>query len=442
MGFFNRFIQGPGPAWPYTNFQQINLDWIINIVKDLFIKTAKNEQDVKACTDYIDSVDDQIQEKINNEIPIAIEEAITQGGFNELLSQSHKRRIVFIGDSYGDGWTPDGTFPNWIDKTAAFLGLSQNDYIKQSYGGAGFGKPSSAGNQYVPNLINLAYQNIANPETVSDVIMGLGYNDYIYANDATTIKNGVNTAIAVSKQRFPNARIHIFAIGFTTDHEIQYKLRKVYTAYSTTLADFEFYNISDALGETALFSTDGIHPLENGQQYIALSVVRGINGVRDIHTYPSDLSGANVAFEMLIGQEQNDVTGLLGYARGGDGRLYISSVNLFKIVSMGNVHPNISGATWTKIAKLKASPYTGYFYPNPYVFSQAVMYYKDESNSGVFNSIPIDLTLAQDQAHNDSNVYLWIQTKDVSGGSFKAITAMTQFGIIGACTELPFITRW
>lgn len=30
MGFFDRFIPGPGPAWPYTNMQQLNLDWILN----------------------------------------------------------------------------------------------------------------------------------------------------------------------------------------------------------------------------------------------------------------------------------------------------------------------------------------------------------------------------------------------------------------------------
>ena len=46
MGFFDRFIPGPGPAWPYTNLQQLNLDWIIAIVRDFLNKYSTIDEKI------------------------------------------------------------------------------------------------------------------------------------------------------------------------------------------------------------------------------------------------------------------------------------------------------------------------------------------------------------------------------------------------------------
>ena len=432
-----------GERMPYTNFHRLNLDWIIKEVKELGTDVADYKEQLDAMgvsieefREYIDNLDEEIDQKIAVEVPQQIQHEIQTGGFNALLSESHKRRVVCIGDSYGEGWTPDGTFPSWISKLKIFLGVENNDFAYAAAGGAGFGKPASQAAQYIPTLINRAYDNIANAETVTDVIFGLGYNDYLYADEPTTIKNGINTAVSVCKQRFPNARIHIFAMGFTTNHATQWALNKTYQAYATTLNDFQFYNISDALSETVLFSTDGIHPLENGQQNIALRIARQLNNYSDFYNYINDIPASNITWEMLIGDTQ-DITGLFQYARS-ENSLYLSNTGVFKLVSLGNTTANIAGASMTKIAKLKNAPITGYFYHRNYITTQAVMYYS-VSGDNTLKSIPVDITLAQDNANSD--VYLWIETKDTTGSSFTTIENMTRFGLIGACIKIPFITK-
>lgn len=429
--------------FPYTNFHDMNLDWIIwqvkhnkDSIEQFSEQLTQMGVDIDEFREYIENIDSEIQQEVQTQVPIAINHEIQTGGFNNLLSQSHKRRIVFIGDSYGDGWTPDGTFPNWIEKCAQLMQLASGDYIHVSQGGAGFSKPSSAGMQYVPNMINYAYEHISNPVTVTDVIIGMGYNDY--NSDGTTIKNGIITAVNTCKQKFPTARVHIFAIGFCTNLENQNKLGKVYTAYKTTLADFQFYNISEELNNPSTFSTDGIHPLENGQQNIAMGVIRGLYGGEEAYVYTGDTPASQQTFDMILGGTQT-VTGFMSWAVGQNNKMYLTNNNTFKNITLATP-ATIAGATWIKLAKLTSTPRIGYYYPRPYVSNDAIMYYRVENDS-TFHEIPIGITLAQDMAHNDPNVYLWIQTKAMSSSGFKELTNVNLIGIIGACIETPFITK-
>ena len=431
-----------GERFPYSNMHQMNQDWIILQVKKFGHDLEEYKQqldqmgiDIEEFRNYIDGIDEEIQQKIDQEVPLAIEHEVQTGGFNQLLSDSHKRRIICIGDSYGDGWTPDGSFPSWITKLKAFLNIADSDFTSASAGGAAFGKPASVPQQYIPTLIQTAFEHISNPITVTDVIFGLGYNDYLYADEPATIKAGINTAITSCKQKFPNARIHIFGIGFCADHAIQWKLNAVYQAYSTTLNDYQFYNITEALSQIDGFSTDGIHPLESGQQNIALYMARLLNNSDDTYTYISDRPGSSIVWDMLIGGTQ-EVNSLFIYAKNGK-RLYLSNTGAFKIITF-DTPVNIPGATMTKIAKLKSSPFTGYFYHRNYITTQAVMYYSVAGDND-FQSIPIDITLAQDSSDND--VYLWIETKAMSGSGFASLSNVTRIGFIGACIELPFITK-
>lgn len=434
-----------GNMFPYTNFHDMNLDWIIWQVKHNkdSIEQFRGELeqmgvDIEEFRQYIENIDSEIQQEVQTQVPIAINHEIQTGGFNSLLSQSHKRRIVCIGDSYGDGWTPDGSFPSWIPKLKAKLNIANEDWCGVSVGGTGFGKDASVPNQYLPNIIQTAYENISNPATVTDVIFGLGYNDYLYADNPTRITNGINTAITTCRQKFPTAKVHIYAIGFTTNKTVQNALNTVYNYYARGLYNYQFSNMSDCLSEVALFSSDGIHPVEAGLENIARRMCNVFNNSTDHTTYPNDLSGAENTFEMIVGGQQ-DVTGWLGYARSENG-LYLTNVSAFKNITP--VEPfNITGATLTKIAKLKSSPYTGYYYPRPYIATHATLYYI-VSGSTDYHEMPVAVTLSQDLRVNDHEVYLWIKTEGMGNTGFKAINNISSFGLTNVCVPLPFIAKF
>ena len=434
---------GPyGNQFPYVNFHDLNLDWIIKCVRDNNVSVAEFAEQltemgirVDEFQEYIDSLDETIQHKIDEELPAAIQHEIETGGFNQVLGLSHKRRIVFIGDSYGDGWTPDGTFPNWAVKVAGIFGLSNSDYVLASQGGAGFRVPASDPTRYVPSLINEAYEGISNPETVTDVVFGLGYNDYVSYDDQSTIKNGIVTAITTSKQKFPNARNHIFGIGFTTNKEIQKKLASVYKAYQTANADYDFHNISDSLMFLTNFSTDGIHPLESGQTNIALNIARILNGGTPFN-YTTLLASNELTFEMQIGETQ-DVTELTYIAKNSENNLVLGTVGQFKIVNLGNTQANISGNTKIKLAKLKSCPITGIYFPYTYVWTDAIMYYRVLNDSNFYH-VSCSITLALD---SDNEAYLWLIVNGASGSGFVGIQNMREFGIQGLNLQLPFITK-
>lgn len=59
MGFFNRFIPGPGAGWPYTNLHEINLNWILGVVK-------KFEDEYEHIQELIQNTTDEGLEELEN----------------------------------------------------------------------------------------------------------------------------------------------------------------------------------------------------------------------------------------------------------------------------------------------------------------------------------------------------------------------------------------
>ena len=60
--------------------------------------TDKVEEDVQNCNEYIENIDGEIQNKIQEEIPTAVQEAIQAGLFNQVLSASRTRASRLAGD--------------------------------------------------------------------------------------------------------------------------------------------------------------------------------------------------------------------------------------------------------------------------------------------------------------------------------------------------------
>ena len=181
------------------------------------------------------------------------------------------KKYIFVGDSYLEGYTPNGTIESWGLKTANILGLTSEQYRIVAYGGSGFVRTDT---KTFSQMIN----ELENDNYVSDIIVCGGYNDQgaSYENllsYMTDFKNKCNI-------KFPNAKISIGHIGWTKNSSTIYPLHVNIINYKKCaevlglkyLSNVE-YSLKDYF---SVFSSDGFHPNNVGQEYLANSISSAI----------------------------------------------------------------------------------------------------------------------------------------------------------------------
>lgn len=116
------------------------------------------------------------------------------------------RKYIIISDSYG------ARTVNWIDKLVTTLGLTSSDYFTSSVNGSGFAHGTTFENQ----LTTLA-SNITDKNSITDIIVGGGFNDRGVA--AATVKTAIGSFVSYAKTTFPNAKVHIGFISWSFNSE-------------------------------------------------------------------------------------------------------------------------------------------------------------------------------------------------------------------------------
>lgn len=256
MGLFEQF--------PYTNFHELNLDWLLQQMKELDI----NFENLK--TDIFEDVEGLVQEAVDagliniiydassQTIKLTAGTGIDQGrlvSFFQVASEKYAvadqtarsgvstnagnianmnsqignltprvsaletktaditneliqnnvffGTVVCIGDSYLAGWTPDGDFTSWGVYLAGLLGKTVGDDFRiYSQGGAGFVNTVD-GRNFVNMLDEAAADLSAVADRVGLVIVGGGFNDqYAAYNDILVRIAQFKSAMTA---RFPNA---------------------------------------------------------------------------------------------------------------------------------------------------------------------------------------------------------------------------------------------
>lgn len=191
------------------------------------------------------------------------------------LENRSKRKLIFIGDSYGDGYTPDGNTTGWCDRLKNKLVnchfSADNIYINHK-GGASF---SNSSNSFLTLLKGVEPQ-IGNKKMVTDVLIGGGYNELAYGDKIDTVKSNIDTVISYVQNTYPNAVVHFapFGVAFK-DRNNQFALRyKLMPAYTTKACykNQPFVMVPGAeniLSFENMMSSDGIHPNDWGLENIA-----------------------------------------------------------------------------------------------------------------------------------------------------------------------------
>ena len=166
-----------GEGFPYTNFHDLNLDWIISEVKNLGHKVTEYKElldsmgvSIEEFQEYIDNIDTEIQNKIDEEIPIAVEEAIESGLITAALQNVKNRRFIFIGDSYAEGWTPDGNVTGFPIIIRDSLGLTTDSNFYNIYlGGAGFGYDEGVTKAF-DTLLRTISESVTDKDSITDIV--------------------------------------------------------------------------------------------------------------------------------------------------------------------------------------------------------------------------------------------------------------------------------
>lgn len=262
--------------YPYSDVHELNLDWVIDICR-------KAESQLSAIGENVSDVlegwknDGTLQQMVNDNLAVNLSEindkitALT----NSLAGKANKiKNVVCIGDSYLEGYTPDGTIAGWGDRLASLSGWTVHKYYK---GGAGF--TNTVDNINFTSLLNSAKNGVPDANKIDLVIVAGGYNEGsgIVCND---VKNWVDTA----RNYFPNA---IIAVGYIAVHGKRsvYSVNASVAAYTQeiigcmSLGDLSGALISDL---TLNVSSDGIHPNGTGQSMIASAIYNAVSGVRHL----------------------------------------------------------------------------------------------------------------------------------------------------------------
>lgn len=191
-----------------------------------------------------------------------------------------KNRYVIIGDSYLEGYNPDGNVESFGTKLQRMMNASDEDWIMAYYGGVGF--VNTVNGKNYKSLTQEAYGRTTKPETITYVIYAGGYNDSPYSSE--NIQKAIIDCYTKMHELFPNAVMYLANIGSTFTHnDVLWHLHdNVLHAYdyagggNRKICSLGY--IGNALHERDMLASDGVHPTDWGQGVIALALSYKLRG--------------------------------------------------------------------------------------------------------------------------------------------------------------------
>lgn len=220
--------------YPYTDFHEMNLDWILSKIKELE-KGTHGELDID-------------------------------------------REYIIIADSYGTGdqWqTGQTTNPTWPEYVRQILGVEQGSWHVNASNGSGF----TSGYQFIHQLMDVTAL-LPDPDAITDIILAGGYNDK--SSSISAIKTAMQALDVYIKANYPNATVYLADIGWTLGMDERNAITAaVWPAYRSC-SDYGWKYLQGTqyiMHDYELFCPDHFHPNQTGQEtlgrYIAQAYLTG-----------------------------------------------------------------------------------------------------------------------------------------------------------------------
>lgn len=236
--------------FPYTNFHDLNLDYLLKEVKEV--------------KDNIDTTAENAQ--------IATEQAaIATAAAASIASAPDK--YIFIGDSYNN----NADRVAWSDVLVSYLSIPADKYRSYYQDGSGF-----VGNTATTfeTLLRNAYTFETDPTKIKAVVVAGGCNDILNSITVTALENAIASFVNTAKGFFPNAKIYVGCCGRYMNDYDAVVLNKVAPTYKlcTKYGAEYMANVEYAMNLSSYFNTDYTHPLPNGSRSIALAMAETLLG--------------------------------------------------------------------------------------------------------------------------------------------------------------------
>ena len=181
-------------------------------------------------------------------------------------------KYIFIGDSYGQLEDQD----TWIDIVIDKLGLTSNDYYRNTLGSTGFKATSSTSKRFIDLLEEVADELTSSQKLeITDIIVCGGANDTLYTT-ASEIESYVEAFITYAKTTFPNATIYVGCVGYNLGTNKK-NLGNVIEAYNNANKYGGVYlkGCENAIHNYQYFTrlvSDQVHPNQDGSTAIGIAV--------------------------------------------------------------------------------------------------------------------------------------------------------------------------
>ena len=198
----------------------------------------------------------------------------------EAFRKSLQDRYVIIGDSYLEGYSPDGNVESFGVKLKGMMNKSDEDWVMAYKGGVGF--VNKVNQQDYSTLTQDAYNKCKSPETITHVIYAGGYNDS--NNTSESIQKAITACYEKMHSLFPNAVMYLanIACNFKNETVLWHLHDNVLHAYNCSAGDEKkicsLGYIGNCLHERGMMASDGYHPTDWGQWIIASALSYKLRG--------------------------------------------------------------------------------------------------------------------------------------------------------------------
>ena len=195
------------------------------------------------------------------------------------IARRMNRKFIFISDSYGTGEGPDGPFTSWIDRLISLMGLTTGvNAFKNAYGGTSW--KGLNGRKSFETLLTELDSDIDDKEGITDIIVAGGVNDSVGTiNDGLTGISGFKTYVKV---HYPNARVYVALIGWSTDAGTRKNILDVSLPIykNCGFGNMTVLNLAGPILHDygVDFQSDGVHPNDTGNKKIAWTIAGALFG--------------------------------------------------------------------------------------------------------------------------------------------------------------------